>query len=609
VLRRVAQAARPLIGVLREAAPWQALSVVALQVGAALAGTVLLLATARVLQALVGAGTTPDRLRLAAPAFAACAIAWGLRLAFDAFASRARARLAPRVHRVAQARLVEASLRVELAAFDDPAFYDQLHRAKDRGVAHLERATESLVDALGALLGVVGTAVGLALVDPVLLPVLLLALLPEAWGTLAIARLHVASMSASVSLYRQVEVMTELATDRDAAAEIRGYQAEDYVLAEYAHTAEAMQAHLEELGLAEARAKLQARGLAALSQGATFALLGGLLWAGRLPLAAAGTAVVALRGASQAIERLVQVGGEMVEKGLYIADWHHFLAQAATRRMTGGDAAAPAAPAVVELDRVGFRYAGSRGEAALREVSLSLRAGETVALVGENGSGKTTLAKLLAGLYRPTTGTIRWDGVDTRTLSPASLSARVAMVLQHPLRWPRSARANVRLGRHDREDANDAALVAAAREARAHEVVERLPQGWDTLLSRYFRGGVDLSGGQWQRLAVARGLFRDAPLVIWDEPTAPLDAKAEHAVFESLRRLARGRTVVLITHRLASVRDVDRICLLERGRIVEQGRHADLLRAGGPYAELYRLQARLNGVDVEAEIQALAVAA
>jgi ABC-type multidrug transport system fused ATPase/permease subunit len=594
-----------LVGVLREAAPWQALAVVALQVGSALAGTAALLATAGVLQALVGAGATPDRLRIAAPAFTLFAIAWGLRLAFDAFATRARARLAPRVHRVAQARLVEASLRVELAAFDDPAFYDQLHRARDRGVAHLERATESLVDALGAVLGVAGTAAALAVIDPVLLPVLLLALLPEAWGAMAIARLHLASMSTSVALYRQVEVMTELATDRDAAAEIRGYQAEDYVLAEYARTAEAMQVHLEELGLAEARAKLQARGLAALSQAATFALLGGLLWLGRLPLAAAGTAVIALRGAGQAIERLVQVGGEMVEKGLYIADWNHFLAQAAARRMIGGDVAAPDAPATVELDCVSFHYPGARADPALREVSLILRAGETVALVGENGSGKTTLAKLLAGLYRPTSGTLRWDGLDVSTLSPASLASRVAMVLQHPLRWPRSARANVRLGRHDREDPGDSALDAASREARAHEVVERLPQGWDTLLSRYFRGGVDLSGGQWQRFAVARGLFRDAPLVIWDEPTAPLDAKAEHAVFDSLRRLARGRTVVLITHRLASVRDVDRICFLERGRIVEQGRHADLLRAGGRYAELYGLQARLNGVDVEAELERL----
>ena len=255
------------------------------------------------------------------------------------------------------------------------------------------------------------------------------------------------------------------------------------------------------------------------------------------------------------------------------------------------------ATGAIELDRVGFHYAGRRDAPALQDVSLRIRPGETIALVGENGSGKTTLAKLLAGLYRPTAGHIRWDGIDTRTMDPASLADRVTMVLQHPVRWPRSARHNVRIGRHARADADGSALTWAARESRAQEVVDGLRDGWDTMLTRHFRGGVDLSGGQWQRLAVARGLYRDAPLVIWDEPTAPLDAKAEQAVYELLRGLARGRTVVLITHRLASVRDADRIVFLEKGRIVEQGRHEELLAAEGRYAQLYRLQTRLHGLE------------
>ena len=137
----------------------------------------------------------------------------------------------------------------------------------------------------------------------------------------------------------------------------------------------------------------------------------------------------------------------------------------------------------------------------------------------------------------------------------------------------------------------------AAQQARALEVIEGLPQGWETLLSREFKGGQDLSAGEWQRLAVARGLYRDAPLVIWDEPTAPLDAKAEYAVYESLRKLASNRTVILITHRLASVRNADRILFLERGMLVEQGKHDELLRLNGRYAELYRLQAKLHGIE------------
>jgi ATP-binding cassette subfamily B protein len=169
-------------------------------------------------------------------------------------------------------------------------------------------------------------------------------------------------------------------------------------------------------------------------------------------------------------------------------------------------------------------------------------------------------------------------------------------VLQEPVRWPDSARVNVRVGRHDRPDPGECALQEAARLAGADDVIRTLPRQWDTLLSASFRDGLDLSGGQWQRLAVARGLFRDAPVLIWDEPTAPLDAKAEYAVYESLRRIARGRTTILITHRLASVRNCDQIYLLHEGELVEQGTHEELLAAGGRYAELSALQARLYEV-------------
>ncbi len=167
------------------------------------------------------------------------------------------------------------------------------------------------------------------------------------------------------------------------------------------------------------------------------------------------------------------------------------------------------------------------------------------------------------------------------------------MVFQEPVRWPHTARVNVRIGRHDRSDPGDHGLQEAARLAGADRVVDSLPSRWDTLLSTYFRDGLDLSGGQWQRLAVARVLFRDAPVLIWDEPTAPLDAKAEYAVYESLRRIAHGRTVILITHRLASVRNCDRIYLLHEGTLVEQGTHDTLLAADGRYADLYALQSRM----------------
>jgi ATP-binding cassette subfamily B protein len=597
VLARLRMALRPILEILREAAPGKALAALALQAAAGLTTAAGLVALSHALAALVAPGPAPERLQASWPAFACLALAVLVKLGLDTATARIRAELAPCVHRAAQARLLDASLAVELDAFDEPGFHDQLHRARDRGLMHLEHATDSLVDALAALLGVAGALLALALLDPLLVPVIALALVPEGRSAFVVARLHFASMPTTVALHRQVDMMAELATDRDAAPEIRSHQAQDYIRAEYARSADALRAHLVQLGLAEAGARMRGRLLATLGLGVMFAVLAWLLWSERLPLAAAATTLIALRTASAALERLVQVGSDLFEKGLYIADWRDFLEQAGRRTRPSGGAPAPERPATIELDRVGFHYAGRRDAPALQDISLCIQPGETIALVGENGSGKTTLAKVLAGLYLPTAGHIRWNGIDSRSLDPASLADRVTMVLQHPVRWPRSARHNVRIGRHSRADADGSALASAARESRAQEVIDGLRDGWDTLLTRQFRGGVDLSGGQWQRLAVARGLYRDAPLVIWDEPTAPLDAKAEQAVYELLRGLARGRTVVLITHRLASVRDADRIVFLDKGRIVEQGRHGELLAANGRYAELYRLQTTLHALE------------
>jgi ABC-type multidrug transport system fused ATPase/permease subunit len=590
-------AARPVGHVLRRAAPGLALTVLLCQTVGGLATTAWLMATATALNALVGPVANAQRLLQAAPALLACGGLYVLKLALDGATAWARARLVPRVQQAAQSQLLDASLHVDLAAFDDAGFYDQLHRARDRGVMHMQGASDCLVEALSALLAVLGAALALVWLKPMLLPVLAIALWPQAWGAFAVARLQFASMPATISLTRQVGMLAELATERESAPEIRSYQAQAYLRDEHGRSAQALQDHLVALGLAEAKTRTLARAASGLGLAFTFAVLGWLLWTDQLALAVAGTTVIAVRAAGASVEHLVQVASELFEKALYLADYQAFLDQARQRAPRGGAEAAPAAPALIALDQVSFHYEGQRSRPALQDVSLQIRAGETVALVGENGSGKTTLAKLLAGLYTPSRGTVQWDGTDVRRFTPESVADRVAMVLQHPVRWPRSARDNVRIGRHDRAVGAEAALQRAASLSRADEVVARLAQGWDTLLSRHFRGGTDLSSGQWQRLAVARGLYRDAPIVIWDEPTAPLDAKAEYAVYESLRQLSAGRTVVLITHRLASVRNADRILFLEQGRLVEQGRHEELLALNGRYAELYRLQARLHGIE------------
>jgi ATP-binding cassette subfamily B protein len=220
-------------------------------------------------------------------------------------------------------------------------------------------------------------------------------------------------------------------------------------------------------------------------------------------------------------------------------------------------------------------------------VSVEIGQGEVVALVGENGSGKTTLAKVLAGLYRPEAGTVRWDDVSLLDVPGESLRERIAVIAQDHGHWPLTVRDNIIMGRLLEESR----LAAAAAASGADTVIADLAKGYDTLLARQFKDGAELSGGQWQRVAAARGFYRAAPLLIMDEPTAALDARAEYALFSSLRALAADRTVLLITHRLASVRHADRIYVLAHGRVAESGTHADLMALAGPYFELYTLQA------------------
>jgi ATP-binding cassette subfamily B protein len=238
----------------------------------------------------------------------------------------------------------------------------------------------------------------------------------------------------------------------------------------------------------------------------------------------------------------------------------------------------------IEAQGVTFSYPGSE-RIALRGVSLRIEPGEVVALVGANGSGKTTLAKLLAGLYLPSEGRICWDGRDTRDMDRRELLAHTAVVFQDFIQYALSAGDNIALGRHERAR-DTAAIVQAAERAGADNDIAGLPEGYQTLLGPAFIDGTDLSAGQWQRVALARTFFRDAPLVILDEPTAALDAKAEHELFARIGELFADRSVLLISHRSA-----DRIYVLDAGGLAESGTHEELMAAGGTYAELFSLQA------------------
>ncbi|HEY4556057.1 MAG TPA: ATP-binding cassette domain-containing protein, partial [Lysobacter sp.] len=241
------------------------------------------------------------------------------------------------------------------------------------------------------------------------------------------------------------------------------------------------------------------------------------------------------------------------------------------------------------FENVGFRYPDAE-RWALRGLDFELRPGEVLALVGENGAGKTTLVKLLARLYDPDEGRILLDGRDLREYDLEALRASIGVIFQDFVRYHLTAGENIGVGQidamHDPDRVRD-----AARRAMADALVDSLPGGYDQLIGRRFRTGVDLSGGQWQKLAIARAYMRQAQVMILDEPTAALDARSEFEVFQRFKELSAGRTAVLISHRFSSVRMADRILVLAEGRLEASGTHAELLAQGGRYAELFELQA------------------
>jgi ATP-binding cassette subfamily B protein len=243
----------------------------------------------------------------------------------------------------------------------------------------------------------------------------------------------------------------------------------------------------------------------------------------------------------------------------------------------------------IEFRDVTYAYEG-KDEPALKNVSFKIQKGETVAIVGHNGAGKTTLVKLVARLYDPQGGQVLIDGHDVREYDPDELRNEFGVLFQDYVSYQFSARENIGVGRVERLD-DTAAIAAAATKSGAAEVIEALPEGYDTMLGKWFDGGVNLSGGEWQKVALGRAFMREAQILILDEPSAALDAKAEYELFSRLQELAHGRTAIFISHRFSTVRRADRILVFEQGSLIESGTHEELLALGGRYAELFNLQA------------------
>ncbi|MFI9723605.1 ABC transporter ATP-binding protein [Streptomyces sp. NPDC052396] len=569
--------------------PRAARLLVAANTGRGLAQAASLLAVNRVLAGLLTAGAIGDRLRGALPALIAVSVTMSAGALLRAVSTYATGRLEPRVERVATEVYLERASQVELAAIEDDQFHKLLDSAR-YGASSARRMMGIGNRVINAAISFLTAAGVLTVLHPVLLPLLALLTVPGSWSALTTARRRYLSFHAWTQHTRAGALIGHMLTDTGAAPEIRVHDIGPFLLRHFRALSESAEAEQARLARLEARTGLIAAIWIGAATAATYLTLGALLLGGAMALSVAGTAVIAIRTASADLTTLALEVNALHEQALFVGDLERLCAEAERRTPPTGGLPLPERPRRIRFEHITFTYPGAAGP-ALDDVTLSIPTGGIVALVGSNGSGKTTLAKLLAGLYTPQRGRILWDGTDAALADRRRLADRVAMVAQDFTRWAFTARANVLIGRPDAPD-GAARLTEALRHAGAEDLVAGLPHGLDTLLARGFRGGHQLSGGQWQRLGFSRAAYRRGRILIVDEPTAALDARAELMLFDKIRSLAGdGCTVLLITHRLASVRHADLVHVLDGGRLVESGTPSELLAADGLYAELYRLQA------------------
>jgi ATP-binding cassette subfamily B protein len=497
--------------------------------------------------------------------------------------------LAELVSRTAFDRVLDVATAVDPKAYETPEFFDRLRRAQSAGLTRPLQMVNGLGTLTTSLVTLAGIGIALVAIQPLLIPFLVLGYGP----------MWFASTRNSKALFRFVLDLTEddrqraylqqVLAGRDEAKEVRAFGLAPLLRGRYERLYDERIAKLRHLARRRlVRSLAAAAGTSGLTV-VTLGLLGYLYVDGRMTLASLGAAVAGLLQLSARLAGVAAGAGALYESSLFVDDYQAFVDL--VDRTTPESEPSGDLPAFDHLvaDGLTFTYPGST-RPALRDVSIELRAGEIVALVGENGSGKTTLAKLLAHLYAPDAGRILWDGQDTAALEATQVRRSIAVIFQDFVRYRLPARENIGAGRHERFDDLEA-IVEAARAAGADGFLSRLPAGYETSLGKEFRGGTDLSVGQWQRVALARAFFRDAPFVILDEPTAALDPRAEHELFEHIRSLFRGRSVLLISHRFSSVRSADRIYVLRQGSLVEEGTHDQLMADDGTYAELFRLQA------------------
>lgn len=541
----------------------------------------------------------PTTLRAMLPSIVALAAASTIVNAANAARIEQQRVLGELVARYAMQQVLDVATSVDLLAFESPAFHNRLQRAYTNAASRPLQMANGLLGILSALVTMAGISAALFVIEPLFLVFVGAAYIPVWIVTARASRITYRFAVEQTERDRQRAYLGQVLTRKEEAAEIRAFRSSGYLRARYDRLYDERLRELREMAARRIRLALTGGLLTSLLNAVTTGLIVWFVTSGRLQLAEAGAAVGAIMLLGQRLALLAGSTGSLFESSLFVEDFVSFVGA-----MPALEAKAAAGlPAdefrTIRARDVCFTYP-SGDRSVLHEVSFEINAGEVIALVGENGSGKTTLAKLIAGLYAPTSGVIEWNGTDVVLLDPGCIQRSIGVIFQDFAKYLLSAHDNIALGDPEAGN-NEQAVREAAERASINDVLEALPHGYDTKLGARFWGGSDLSGGQWQRVALARAFFRDAPLLILDEPTAALDPRSEATLFERIRDLARGRTVLVISHRFSTVRTADRIYVLEHGRITETGTHQQLMNARGQYAELFNLQAAayLDAPDLE----------
>ena len=571
------------------AARTELLAYVAIQVvAAASVGLVLVLGQQVLREVLAGADGGGDLHGVSGQLIALGALSALIGFASGALGER-RLILAELVERLVQGHVIETVSAVELEAFEDPDFHDRLQRARFNAGDRSWEVTFGLVSMSYALVGVLAVGLVLMRIHPPVVPVLLLAYVPLWLATTRNSRASYAFEYALTATDRERAYLNEVLTGKSEAKEIRLFGLSDFLRARHDSLYDRRIRELRRVVRQRMRRSLLGSAGVSLVTLLGLTFLINLTLAGEIDPAEAGIAAVALQQMGTRLRSMDASIGALLGNSLFLEDLITFLDLEAAVMAERPSAAAPSAFHRLKVDHASFRYPGT-DRVVLHDLCLEVGAGEVVALVGENGSGKTTLAKILCGLYSPTAGRVLWDDVDVTAVDPTALRRGITAIFQDFVHYELSAQDNVGLGRHEHLGDLDS-IRAAARRAGIDEVLSGLPAGYATRLSRSFEGGTELSTGEWQRVSLARAFFRNAPFIVLDEPTASLDARSEQELFERIRSLQRGRAVLLISHRFSSVRTADRIYVLDHGRVVEEGSHADLLNQDGRYARMFAMQA------------------